>query len=91
MELKFCPWLLYLIVNCLTRWNFWTEGKDIGFGIFRKTSDQKQKAAEMEEVLESKRVNSHMIPENGSFTCDEPGTCEAQLNSDFETLASIFA
>ncbi len=58
------------------RWQFLTEGCDIGFGVFYKTSDERQKASEMEEVYPSERVNSHMVPEDGSITCDKIGTCE---------------
>ena len=69
---------LYLVYD-VSRWNFWTEGKDIGFGIFRRTSDQRQKAGDMEEVVASKRVNSHMIPEYGDIKCDVTGTCMLSL------------
>ena len=58
------------------RWQFWTEGQDIGFGVFRRTSDSRQKKGEMEELLKSERVNCHIIPEDGTMTCDAAGTCE---------------
>ena len=58
------------------RWQFWTEGQDIGFGIFRRTADGRQKKGEMEEIVKSERVNSHIIPEDGTMTCDTPGTCK---------------
>ena len=58
------------------RKQFWTEGQDIGFGVFRRTADGRQKKGEMDEILKSERVNSHMIPEDGNRVCDEPGTCE---------------
>ncbi len=53
-----------------------SEGNDIGFGVFRRTSDERQKAGEMVEVVTSERVNSHMVPEDGSIVCDTPGTCK---------------
>ncbi|ELU04161.1 hypothetical protein CAPTEDRAFT_187622 [Capitella teleta] len=69
--------------NSMLTWNYWTEGKDIGFGIFKKTGDERQKAADMEEVMESKRVNSHMIPENGSFKCEDPGTYVVRFDNTY--------
>jgi hypothetical protein len=47
------------------RWQFSTDGYDVGFGIYRRTKDSRQKAGNMEEVLPSKRVNSHLILEDG--------------------------
>ncbi len=58
------------------RWQFMSEGNDIGFGVFRRTADERQKAGEMVEVVTSERVNSHMVPEDGSIVCDTPGTCK---------------
>ena len=63
----------------LYRWQFQTEGNDIAFGLFRRTRDSRQKAGEMEEIIPSERVNSHMIPEEGSFDCSEPGVCRCKI------------
>ena len=49
---------------------------DIGFGVYRRTADERQKASEMEEVMANERVNCHIIPEDGSVTCDKLGTCK---------------
>ena len=70
---------VHFIVNVCAdgSWNFTTDGMDIGFGIFRRTCDARQKAADMEEMLRSERVNSHMVPESGSITCSKPGTCRS--------------
>ena len=57
-------------------WQFRSEGNDIGFGVFKRTADTRQKASEMEELMKSERVNSHMVPENGEMPCPEPGTCK---------------
>lgn len=59
------------------RWQFATENADIGFGVFLK--DRKgawQKAAQMQEVVPSQRYNAHLVPEDGSLTCERPGVCE---------------
>ena len=55
------------------RWQFKTDGFDIGFGIFKKVDEKSQKSSEMEVVLASQRVNSHMVPEDGMLTVTEPG------------------
>ena len=59
------------------RWQFSSEGGDIGFGIFVKTRmGERQKAGEMAEVLPSQRYNAHMVPEDGSLTCLKAGVCK---------------
>ncbi|KAH9503095.1 hypothetical protein Btru_069950 [Bulinus truncatus] len=56
------------------RWQFKTDEFDIGFGVFRRTEDKRQKANDMENVMTTRRVNSHMIPEEGTIHCKHPGT-----------------
>lgn len=61
----------------LARWQFATENADIGFGVFLK--DRKgpcRKATQMQEVVPSQRYNAHLVPEDGSLTCEQPGVCE---------------
>ena len=41
---------------------------------------ERQRAAEMTEVLASQRYNAHMVPEDGSLTCTEAGVCESALS-----------
>lgn len=70
-------WLCSLAVLRLARWQFATESADIGFGVFLK--DRKgawQKAAQMQEVVPNQRYNAHLVPEDGSLTCERPGVCE---------------
>ena len=52
-----------------------TEDNDIGFGVFKRTTDERQKKGDMIEVVKSERVDSHLIPEEGSVMIDEPGQC----------------
>ena len=49
-------------------WQFWTEGNDIGFGVYRKAA-----GGRMEEIQPQSRVNSHMTPEHDSINCAEEG------------------
>ena len=61
------------------RWQFISEGNDIGFGVFYRTSEGRQKAGDMEEIYPSDRVNCHMVPEEDSIVCDKVGTCKSSL------------
>ncbi|XP_005568154.3 SEC14-like protein 6 [Macaca fascicularis] len=59
-----------LFPGCVLRWQFASDGGDIGFGVFLKTKmGERQKAREMTEVLPSQRYNAHLVPEDGSITC----------------------
>lgn len=59
-----------------SRWQFASDGCDIGFGIYLKSkAGVKQKITEMKEVLPTTRCNAHLVPEDGSYTCEEPGIC----------------
>jgi hypothetical protein len=57
-------------------WNFWTDDNDIAFGVYRRTTSSglRQKKEDMEEVVATCRVNSHLVPESGTVVCDLPGT-----------------
>lgn len=68
---ELCPFLL--------RWQFASDGADIGFGVYRRTAEGKsQKVSEMLQVLPSERYNAHLVPEDSCLTCPEPGVCEWQ-------------
>lgn len=55
-----------------------SDGADVGFGIFLKTKvGERQRAGEMTEVLANQRYNSHLVPEDGTLTCSEPGICKS--------------
>lgn len=59
------------------RWQFRSEGADVGFGVYLKTKvGERQRAGEMTEVFPNQRYNAHMVPEDGSLTCSTPGICE---------------
>lgn len=61
----------------LGRWQFATQSADIGFGVFLKDKKGEwKKATQMQEVVLSQRYNSHLVPEDGSLTCERPGVCE---------------
>lgn len=57
----------------LCRWEFLTLGKDISFGVtLIPDGSSKEKS-----MIPSSRVQSHMVPEDGTITCEELGTCES--------------
>ncbi|MBV96443.1 SEC14-like protein 3, partial [Eschrichtius robustus] len=61
-----------LFPGCVLRWQFSSDGADIGFGVFLKTKvGEWQRAGEMTEVQRSQRYNAHLVPEDGSLTCTE--------------------
>uniref|UniRef100_A0A667WPN0 SEC14-like lipid binding 8 n=1 Tax=Myripristis murdjan TaxID=586833 RepID=A0A667WPN0_9TELE len=66
-----------LFPGCVLRWQFASDGADIGFGVFLKGKmGEWQKASQMQEVLRSERYNAHLVPEDGSLTCERPGVCD---------------
>ncbi|KAK5870689.1 hypothetical protein PBY51_003614 [Eleginops maclovinus] len=76
-----------LFPGCVLRWQFASEGADIGFGVFVKAKKgEKKKAAQMEEVVASQRYNAHLVPEDGSLTCERPGVYVLR----FDNTYSIF-
>ncbi|KAF0034318.1 hypothetical protein F2P81_014384 [Scophthalmus maximus] len=76
-----------LFPGCVLRWQFASEGADIGFGVFMKAKKGEwQKAAQMEEVVASQRYNAHLVPEDGSLTCERPGVYVLR----FDNTYSIF-
>ncbi|XP_062571602.1 SEC14-like protein 2 [Saccostrea cucullata] len=76
------------VKNSAIRWQFSTQGFDIGFGVYRRTKEERQKATDMEEVLPSKRVNSHLVPEDGSVTCTDVGMYILRFDNTFSWTRS---
>ncbi|XP_051972063.1 SEC14-like protein 2 [Xyrauchen texanus] len=78
-----------LFPNCILRWQFVSEGSDIGFGIFLKTKGNETKKLEnMQEVLRTERYNSHLVPEDGSYTCEEPGIYVVRFDNTYSVIHS---
>lgn len=76
-----------LFPGCVLRWQFASESADIGFGVFLKAKKGEwKKAAQMEEVVPSQRYNTHLVPEDGSLTCERPGVYVLR----FDNTYSIF-
>uniref|UniRef100_A0A3Q0SK58 SEC14-like lipid binding 7 n=1 Tax=Amphilophus citrinellus TaxID=61819 RepID=A0A3Q0SK58_AMPCI len=61
----------------ILRWQFASDGADIGFGVYKRTKEgSQQKVAEMQQILPSERYNAHLVPEDSCLTCTEPGVCK---------------
>ncbi|XP_029366518.1 SEC14-like lipid binding 8 isoform X2 [Echeneis naucrates] len=76
-----------LFPGCVLRWQFASENADIGFGVFLKAKKGEwKKAAQMQEVVPSQRYNAHLVPEDGSLTCERPGVYVLR----FDNTYSIF-
>ncbi|KAI3362457.1 hypothetical protein L3Q82_012746, partial [Scortum barcoo] len=75
--------------KCLLRWQFASDGADIGFGVYRRTKEgANQKVTEMLQVLPSERYNSHLVPEDRCLTCSEPGVYVLCFDNSYSILQS---
>ncbi|XP_065760583.1 SEC14-like protein 4 isoform X1 [Muntiacus reevesi] len=76
-----------LFPGCVLRWQYASDGGDIGFGVFLKTKmGERQRAGEMTEVLASQRYNAHMVPEDGSLTCMEAGVYVLRFDNTYSMI-----
>ncbi|ESO91668.1 hypothetical protein LOTGIDRAFT_163396 [Lottia gigantea] len=71
------------VKRSVIRYQFKTDGFDLGFGIYRRTRNKRQSAGDMAAVMASERVNSHLVPEDGSFTCKETGTYVVRFDNTY--------
>uniref|UniRef100_A0A3P8ZA78 SEC14-like lipid binding 7 n=1 Tax=Esox lucius TaxID=8010 RepID=A0A3P8ZA78_ESOLU len=76
--------------SSILRWQFASDGADIGFGVFMRTQvgGGDQKLGDMMLVLPSERYNSHMVPEDRTLTCTEPGTYVLHFDNTYSLLQS---
>lgn len=70
------------------RWQFTTEGFDLGFGVYKRTKDGKQHAAKMTPVVHTMRVDSHLVPEDGSVAVKEAGTYVVRFDNTYSYFRS---
>ncbi|XP_024422723.1 SEC14-like protein 4 [Desmodus rotundus] len=78
-----------LFPGCVLRWQFASDGTDIGFGVFLKTKKgEKQRVGEMTEVLPSQRYNAHLVPEDGSLTCINAGVYVLRFDNTYSLMHS---
>ncbi|XP_036908407.1 SEC14-like protein 4 [Sturnira hondurensis] len=78
-----------LFPGCVLRWQFTSDGADIGFGVFLKTKQgEKQRVGEMTEVLPSQRYNAQLVPEDGSLTCLKAGVYVLRFDNTYSLMHS---
>uniref|UniRef100_A0A8C7PCZ5 SEC14-like lipid binding 8 n=1 Tax=Oncorhynchus mykiss TaxID=8022 RepID=A0A8C7PCZ5_ONCMY len=78
-----------LFPGCVLRWQFSSDGADIGFGVFMKGKiGERQNAGQMQEVVPSQRYNAHLVPEDGSLTCSEPGVYVLRFDNTYSIFQS---
>ncbi|XP_023682119.1 SEC14-like protein 2 isoform X1 [Paramormyrops kingsleyae] len=78
-----------LFPGSVLRWQFMSEGADVGFGVFMKTKvGERQRASEMTEVLPSQRYNAHLVPEDGSLTCAGAGVYVLRFDNTYSVILS---
>uniref|UniRef100_A0A8C3FJP4 SEC14 like lipid binding 2 n=1 Tax=Chrysemys picta bellii TaxID=8478 RepID=A0A8C3FJP4_CHRPI len=76
-----------LFPGCVLRWQFMSEGADVGFGVYLKTRiGERQRAGEMTEVLPNQRYNAHLVPEDGSLTCSMAGVYVLRFDNTYSYL-----
>ncbi|XP_059214562.1 SEC14-like protein 2 [Centropristis striata] len=75
--------------SSLLRWQFASDGADIGFGVYRRIKEGSgQKVADMLQVLASERYNAHLVPEDSGLTCPEPGVYVLCFDNSYSILQS---
>ncbi|XP_019394811.1 PREDICTED: SEC14-like protein 2 [Crocodylus porosus] len=76
-----------LFPGCVLRWQFMSDGSDVGFGVYLKTKiGERQRAGDMTEVHPTQRYNAHMVPEDGSLTCSTPGVYVLRFDNTYSYL-----
>ncbi|XP_027980493.1 SEC14-like protein 4 [Eumetopias jubatus] len=77
-----------LFLGCVLQWQFASEGADIGFGVFLKTTkmSERQRAGEMVEVLPIQRYKAHVVPEDGSLTCLKAGVYVLRFDNTYSLM-----
>ncbi|XP_046460824.1 SEC14-like protein 2 [Daphnia pulex] len=69
------------IARSVLRWEFMTEGGDIRYRVYIKKSK-----GNVVDVIPLDRVDSHLMMEEGQFTCDEPGKYVFEFDNTFSYL-----
>jgi len=72
-----------MLLQCISRWEFRSEGHDIKFGIMCQDMEGNEST-----VVPIHIVNSHQTDEIGVITCPAPATCKYAYRTD-HTYCSI--
>ncbi|KAK2170799.1 hypothetical protein NP493_1141g00043 [Ridgeia piscesae] len=66
----------------IIRWLFETEDCDIGFGVLYRAEDGPDNGS-WEEVVPVNRVNSYLVPEDGSIVCGKAGIYMLRFDNSY--------
>jgi isopentenyl diphosphate isomerase/L-lactate dehydrogenase-like FMN-dependent dehydrogenase len=62
--------------DIILRWEFMTEGGDIGFKIYYKSAEEGTV-----DLVSLSRIESHLVMEEGELTCTNPGKCTNNITT----------
>ncbi|XP_054708659.1 SEC14-like protein 2 [Uloborus diversus] len=68
----------------LIEWEFETENRDIGFGLYFKEIDKIQEKPR--ELIPKQRVEAHVACETGMYQCENPGTYILMFDNSYSWL-----
>ncbi|XP_046633840.1 SEC14-like protein 2 isoform X1 [Daphnia pulicaria] len=69
------------VVNSILRWEFMTEGGDIGFRVYYKSDEEG-----IVDLVPLSRIESHLVMEEGEFICYNPGKYVVVFDNTFSIL-----
>ncbi|CAL8318321.1 unnamed protein product [Lota lota] len=70
----------------ILRWQFASNGADIGFGVFLRS--QENGDGGQLQMLPSERYNAHLVPEEQSLLCPQPGVYVLRFDNSYSLLQS---
>ncbi|XP_056434830.1 SEC14-like protein 2 [Gadus chalcogrammus] len=74
------------VPGSILRWQFASDGSDIGFGVFLRC--QEDGDGGQRQVVPSERYNAHLVPEEQSLLCPQPGTYVLRFDNSYSILHS---
>nr|CAH0109448.1 unnamed protein product [Daphnia galeata] len=69
------------VTNSILRWEFMTEGGDIGFRVYYKSAEEGTV-----DLVAFSRIESHLVTEEGEFICTKPGKYVVMFDNTFSLL-----
>ncbi|EFX85396.1 hypothetical protein DAPPUDRAFT_238038 [Daphnia pulex] len=69
------------VANSILRWEFMTEGGDIGFKVYYKSAEEG-----IVDLVPLSRIESHLITEEGQYICEDPGKYVVVFDNTFSIL-----
>ncbi|KAK0154336.1 SEC14-like protein 2 [Merluccius polli] len=76
------------VPSSILRWQFASDGADIGFGVFTRSREDDDGDGGRRQVLPSERYNAHLVPEDQSLLCPHPGVYVLRFDNSYSILQS---